>query len=40
MLAPTAEVVRSWRSRSRVLEPAGRMAAVTRPETVFVSVSR
>jgi 8-oxo-dGTP diphosphatase len=38
--APTAEAVRRRRSRSQVLEPAGKMAAVTRPETVFVSVSR
>jgi ADP-ribose pyrophosphatase YjhB (NUDIX family) len=38
--APTAEAIRRRRSRSQVLEPAGKIAAVTRPETVFVSASR
>lgn len=34
---PTAEAVRRRRSRSQVLVPAGKVPAVTRPETVFVS---
>ena len=36
--APTAEAVRRRRSRSTVLVAGGKVAAVTRPETVFVSV--
>lgn len=36
-LAPTAEAVRRRRSRATVLVPGGKVAAVTRPETVFVS---
>ncbi|MGV0812311.1 NUDIX hydrolase [Mycolicibacterium boenickei] len=35
--APTAEAVRRRRSRATVLMPGGKVAAVTRPETVFVS---
>ncbi len=34
---PTAEAVRRRRSRTTVLAPGGKVAAVTRPETVFVS---
>lgn len=36
---PTAEAVRRRRSRTTVLVPGGRAAAVTRPETVYVSAS-
>lgn len=35
--APTAEAVRRRRSRTTVLVPGGKVAAVTRPETVYVS---
>lgn len=37
--APTAEAVRRRRSRTTVLVPGGKVAAVTRPETVYVSVA-
>ncbi|MFA5608203.1 MAG: hypothetical protein WDA07_13630 [Leucobacter sp.] len=36
--SPTPDAVRRRRSRSSVLVPAGKAAAVTRPESVFVSV--
>lgn len=38
--APTAEAVRRRRSRSEALAPAGKVAAKTRPESVFVSIGR
>lgn len=37
--APTPEAVRRRRSRTEVLIPGGKVPAVTRPETVFVSVT-
>ncbi|WP_052238654.1 NUDIX hydrolase [Mycolicibacterium setense] len=37
--APTAEAVRRRRSRTTVLVAGGKVAAVTRPETVYVSVA-
>lgn len=36
---PTAEAVRRRRSRTTVLVPGGKVAAVTRPETVYVSTA-